>query len=154
MSHNISQLISSTSNARMRLRLLVVSHFIDGKNRTQIATFLKVSRTSVNKWVHTYLHYGLGGLREKKHTGRPKSLNDKQLSQLRSFVIDSAVKSTGGRLQGKDIQEYIATEFGVFYQKSNVYDTLHQLELSWVTTRSKHPKQSIEAQESFKKIPI
>jgi hypothetical protein len=25
--------------------------------------------------------------------------------------------------------------------------------LSWITTRSKHPKQSIEAQETFKKIP-
>nr|WP_201294510.1 IS630 family transposase [Colwellia sp. 20A7] len=152
MTHNLSQLISSTSNARMRLRLLAVSHFIDGKNRTQIATFLKVSRTSVNKWIHTYLHDGLEGLKEKKHTGRPKSLDDKQLSQLKSFVINSAIKPSGGRLQGKDVQEYIATEFGVVYQKSNVYDTLHQLELSWVTTRSKHPKQSIETQETFKKF--
>ncbi|WP_425610157.1 hypothetical protein [Vibrio splendidus] len=25
--------------------------------------------------------------------------------------------------------------------------------MSWITTRSKHPKQSEEAQESFKKIP-
>lgn len=91
MTHNISQLISSTSNARMRLRLLAVSHFIDGKNRTQITTFLKVSRTSVNKWIHTYLNDGLDGLKEKKHTGRPKSLDDKQLSQLKSFVINSAI---------------------------------------------------------------
>ncbi|PTP18423.1 hypothetical protein CWO07_25070, partial [Vibrio splendidus] len=30
---------------------------------------------------------------------------------------------------------------------------LHELNLSWITTRSKHPKQSEEAQESFKKIP-
>jgi DNA-binding transcriptional regulator LsrR (DeoR family) len=31
----------------LRIRLLAVSHFKDGKNRTQIANFLKVSRTSV-----------------------------------------------------------------------------------------------------------
>ena len=154
MSHNISQLITSTNNARMRLRLLAVSHFIDGKSRTQIALFLKVSRTSVNKWIHSYLHEGLDGLKEKKHPGRPKSLNSKQLSLLKKFVIDSAIKPDGGRLQGKDVQAFIAEEFGVFYQKTNVYDTLHQLGLSWITTRSKHPKQSLEAQETFKKIPI
>ncbi|WP_425439330.1 helix-turn-helix domain-containing protein [Pseudoalteromonas denitrificans] len=37
------------------MRLLGVSHFIDGKNRTQIARFLKLSRTSVNKWIKCYL---------------------------------------------------------------------------------------------------
>ncbi len=143
MAHNLSKLMTSTNNARMRLRLLAVSHFIDGKSRTQIAIFLKVSRTSVNKWIHAYLHDGLDGLKEKKHTGRPKSLNSKQLALLKKFVIDSAIKPDGGRLQGKDVQAFIAAEFGVIYQKTNVYDTLHQLELGWITTRSKHPKQSL-----------
>ncbi|WP_443263787.1 hypothetical protein [Vibrio sp. S12_S33] len=32
----------------MRTRLLAISHFVDGKSRTQIAKCLKVSRTSVN----------------------------------------------------------------------------------------------------------
>ena len=36
-------------NGRLRIRLLAVSHFIDGKNRTEIAKFLKISSTSVNK---------------------------------------------------------------------------------------------------------
>ncbi len=59
MSKTLSQIISSTANARLRLRLLAVSHFIDGKNRTQIASYLKVSRTSVNKWIKCYLNNGL-----------------------------------------------------------------------------------------------
>ncbi|SQD79267.1 transposase (fragment) [Moritella yayanosii] len=49
MDHDFYKIITSTSNARMRIRLLAVSHFVDGKNRTEIANFLKVSRTSVNK---------------------------------------------------------------------------------------------------------
>jgi len=65
MDHNFSQLIASTSNARVRIRLLAISHFVDGKNRTEIASFLKVSRTSVNKWVSQYLNEGLEGLIEK-----------------------------------------------------------------------------------------
>ena len=65
MNSDLSKLISTTSNARLRLRLLAVSHFIDGKNRTEIASFLKVSRLSVNKWIKTYLDYGIEALTEK-----------------------------------------------------------------------------------------
>ena len=153
MTQNLSQTIASTKNARLRIRLLAVSHFIDGQNRTQIAKFLKVSRTSVNKWIKAYLDHGIAGLQGKKHTGRHKGLTEMQLIQLKDFVVKTAVKPDGGRLQGKDIQAYIESELGIKYQKSHAYNLLHGLNLSWITTRSKHPKQSIEAQEDFKKIP-
>ncbi|EOU2463402.1 helix-turn-helix domain-containing protein [Vibrio navarrensis] len=57
------------------MRLLALAHFKDGHSRTQIAKFLMVSRTSVNKWVHTFLEEGLEGLKEKPRTGRPPLLN-------------------------------------------------------------------------------
>lgn len=59
MSHDFQKLIQSTSNARMRIRLLAVSHFSDGKSRTEIAKFLKVSRVSAKKEVKAYLDFGL-----------------------------------------------------------------------------------------------
>jgi transposase len=84
--------------------------------------------------------------------GRPKGLTNLQLLQLKNFVTATSIKPDGGRLQGKDVQAYIETEFNVNYQKTNVYHLLHGLNLSWITTRSKHPKQSVQAQEAFKKI--
>ncbi|KZN54311.1 hypothetical protein N482_24545, partial [Pseudoalteromonas luteoviolacea NCIMB 1942] len=63
-----------------------------------------------------------------------------------------AESNDGGRLIGADIQTYISKRFNVNYQLGNVYRLLHSLELSWITTRSKHPKQSKEAQEAFKKV--
>ncbi|WP_435277206.1 helix-turn-helix domain-containing protein [Psychrobium sp. nBUS_13] len=33
-----------------------------------------------------------------------------------------------------------------------MYRLLHQLGFSWITSRSRHPKQSDEVQETFKKI--
>ena len=72
---------------------------------------------------------------------------------MKEFVLSSAIKPDGGRLQGKDVQQYILAEFGLEYKKSNIYNLLHELNLSWITTRSKHPKQSIEAQEDLKKTP-
>lgn len=152
MSSDIHDLINKTQNARMRIRLLAIAHFLEGKNRTEIAQFLKVSRTSVNKWVQSYLDSGIDGLNEKAHTGRPSALNPKQLEEIRQFVIQNALKKDGGRLQGYDIKEFISSKFGVHLQKSRVYQILHELDLSWITTRSMHPKNKEEAQESFKKI--
>ena len=107
----ISKIIASTKNGRLRIRLLAVSHFIDGQSRIQISKYLKVSRTSVNKWVKSYLDQGITGLNGKKHTGRHKSLNKMQLVQLKNFVVTRAVKPDGGRLQGKDVQAYISLKW-------------------------------------------
>lgn len=153
MNHDFSGLINATSNARYRLKLLAVSHFIEGKNRTEIACFLKVSRRSVNIWIKSYLDHGLAGLKAKSPTGRPSKLTPEQLKQVKAYIIDNAIKSEGGRLQGRDVQTFIESQFAVTYQKTNIYQLMHKLNLSWITTRSKHPKQSIEAQASFKKIP-
>jgi transposase len=152
MAHNFSELINATSDARQRLKLLAVSHFIEGKNRTEIASFLKVSRRSVNIWIKAYLDFGLDGLKVKPRSGRPARLTSEQLAQVKSYVVENAIKPQGGRLQGKDVQEYIKDTFSVTYEKTNIYQLLHKLNLSWITTRSKHPKQSVEAQEAFKKI--
>lgn len=78
-------LINSTSNVRLRIRYLAVSHFLEGKSRTEIAQFLKVSRTSVNKWVKAYLDFGLEGLQEKAHTGRPHRLTKQQFEYAYLF---------------------------------------------------------------------
>ncbi|WP_390625245.1 helix-turn-helix domain-containing protein [Vibrio neonatus] len=51
-----------------------------------MAKFLKVSRTSVNKWVQTFLEEGLEGLQEKPRTDRPAFLNVEQREQLSQFL--------------------------------------------------------------------
>jgi hypothetical protein len=49
---------------------------------------------------------------------------------------------------------YIKRKFGVTYCLDNIYRRLNSLRFSWITSRSKHPKQSQEIQECFKKIQI
>jgi len=49
------------TSLQMKIRLLALADFQDGHSRTQITQLLKVSRTSVNKWVNNYLSEGLEG---------------------------------------------------------------------------------------------
>ncbi|EKA7355990.1 helix-turn-helix domain-containing protein [Vibrio vulnificus] len=56
------KLASQQKSIQMKMRLLALAHFKDGHSRTQITKFLNVSRTSVNKWLQTFLKEGLEGL--------------------------------------------------------------------------------------------
>jgi len=141
------------TSLQMKMRLLALAHFQDGHSRTQIAPFLKVSRTSVNKWVSIYLSEGLEGLKEKPRTGRPPFLSAKQKVQLTEFIKEKAETDEGGRRIAADIHAYIEREFNKTYHPDSIYYLLNKLVFSWITSRSRHPKQDKEAQQHFKKIP-
>jgi putative transposase len=117
---------------------MAVELFNDGKSRTEIAKILSVSRRLINEWITKYLSGGVNALALKKSPGRPPQLSLEEKEQLKSCVISHSVKPEGGRLIGSDIQQYIENTFGVSYKLRNVYRLMHELNLSWITSRSKH----------------
>jgi len=145
--------IPYTNNASLKLRYLAVQKFHEGHSRTATAKILNVSRRLVNEWITKYLSGGFDALALKLATGQPSRLTNEQKIQLKEYVLEHAVKEQGGRLMGKDIQKYIHDTFNVKYEIRNIYRIMNQLELVWITSRSKHPKQDLNAQEAFKKIP-
>ena len=152
-SKQLLELSRKEPNARKRMRLLAVSLFFEGNNRAHIARRLNTARASVNKWVSSYLESGLAGLENKPIKGRPAKLNATQLEQLSNYIKQSASSDNGGRLTGEDVHLYIATHLGIEFHPNHIYKLLKQLGFSWITSRSKHPKQSQESQEAFKKVP-
>lgn len=128
-----------------------IKKFHEGHSKASIARTLNVSRRLVNEWIVKYLSNGFDGLALKVATGRPPLLNDRQKTHLKEYIIANAVKKQGGRLMGKDIQKYIQETYLVTYKIRNIYRLMKELNLVWITSRSKHPKQDLEAQETFKK---
>ncbi len=143
--------IPYTNNASLKLRYMSIQKFNEGQSRASIAKNLTVSRRLVNEWIAKYLSNGFDGLELKLATGRPPLLNDRQKTQLKEYIIANAAKKSGGRLMGKDIQKYIQETYLVTYKIRNIYRLMKELNLVWITSRSKHPKQDLEAQENFKK---
>ena len=147
-------LSKQTADARMRLRLLAVAHFLERANRAQLAAITKISRRIVNQWISNYLSQGLSGLESKKSSGRPPRLTDEQAKQLTMMLTEAAKSEAGGRLTGQDIQRYILSEFGISFHLNHVYKILYKLGFSWLSSRSKHPKQDVEVMEAFKRPPL
>ena len=141
---------------------MAVQKFHEGHSRTAIAKTLNASRRLVNEWIKNYLSGGFDALALKLATGKPSRLSNEQKIQLKEYVIAHAVKEQGGRLMGKNIQKYtkiykniqkyIQETFNVNYCVRNIYRLMKELDLIWITSRSKHPKQDLVAQEEFKKI--
>ena len=104
-------LIKTAKTLQMKVRFLALAHFKEGSNRTEIAKSLKVSRTSVNRWVKAFLEEGLNGLVHKPGAGRPSYLTNTQKAQLSLFIKQRASTSQGGRLTGVDIGSYITEHF-------------------------------------------
>ncbi|GIU21793.1 hypothetical protein TUM4445_41270 [Shewanella sp. MBTL60-112-B2] len=137
-----------------RIRLLSVALFLEGNSRTEVALRLKVTRASVNAWVAKYLANGVKGLDAKKNKGRDSYLTAPQKKQLSCYIEELYTSSSGGRLTGDAILKYIQQNFKVDYRTNAIYKLLEQSGFSWITNLSKHPKQSIEAQTAFKKVPV
>lgn len=141
----------SETNARKRIRLLAAAHFDDGANRSQIARMLKVSRRSVNIWIENYLSLDVEGLDTKKQKGRESYMSSQQQSELTTYIDKQSQSDEGGRLTGESIRQYIIQHYGITYHPNAIYKLLHHLGFSWITSRSRHPKQSQAAQDVFKK---
>jgi transposase len=150
---DFTKLAKNETNARRKMRYLALANFKDGLSRTEIASALKVSRTSVNHWVSNFLANGLNALTDLHNPGRPSGLTPKQKEQIGKYIEQYSESNKGGRLQGADIQRYILENFTIDYEISNIYRLLRELNFSWITSRSKHPKQSQHAQDVFKKLP-
>jgi transposase len=151
-SQELKALSNKVKDHRMRLRLLAVSHFKSDKNRAEIARMLNISRRIVNDWVANYLSKGISGLESKSSTGRPSYLTEQEKQTLRLYIKTQSQSDMGGRLNGESIRTYINANFDVDYHPNAIYKLLKSIGFSWITSRSRHPKQSEEVQETFKKI--
>ena len=149
---NLTTLIAQETNGRMRIRLLALLHIKEGADRAQAAKYLKVSRKAVNDWARKFFNNGLEGLNEKTRSGRRSKLTQNQLLELKEYVQSHSIKESGGRLNAAALVSVINDKFEIKYSRTNVYRLLHALNFSWITSRSRHPKQSQEIQEDFKKI--
>lgn len=125
-----------------------------GENRTNIAIRLNIARSSVNKWVSDYLENGLQGLENKPISGRPSKLTAEQLQQLSNYIKKASVSDDGGRLTSEDIVRYILDEFSIHYSPNHIYKLLKLLGFSWITSRSRHPKQCVQSQEFLKNFRL
>ncbi len=126
---------------RIRLQAVVLAH--QGQTAAQIAKLLGYSHRAVQQWVRRYNAEGVDGLADRERSGRPTKLKASQEKKLYKWLETGPKPKDGLRAwRGKDIQQYLAREFGVEYSLDGVYKLLHRLGYTNPTPRTRTRKAS------------
>ena len=147
---NFQKMARTESCPRVRERLLGICNLMIGKNRIEAAKAVGRNPEWLRSWVLRYDNGGYENLFDKPKPGQPKYLNDDQEKKLVKDILLLQEKRNGGRLTWREIGQHIQEEYGVDYKSSSIYDLLERLGMSWVSSRSRHPKADEQKQKTFK----
>ena len=130
-------------------------HYIQEKmGYVKVAKIMKYSKQTIIEWVKTFNEGGIDLLLViRSGRGRkPRIGNKDEDKELFSQAVMSLQKErSGGRIIGQEIVDMIKEKYNKSYTLSGVYKVLKRMGLSWVSSRSIHPKANLKQQESFKK---
>lgn len=143
-------LFKQRGQQRHGIRLLALWKIQSGLSETAVCGLIGKTHKTIKKWRQLYEHGGLEALLSIR-PGRGKKSRISHLNNLKEDIESLQNQRSGGRIKCQDIVELVAQKYDIQYSRSGMYHVLHRLGFSWITSRSKHPKRDIQAQENFKK---
>ena len=69
-------------------RLLAIALILEGHSRAEAARLNGMDRQTLRDWVHRYNAEGVSGLRSRLSPGRPCALNEAQMEERRTMVLE------------------------------------------------------------------
>jgi len=122
----------SQNNLRLWKRVKAILMYLNQRTPKEVADLLDAGLKSIYRWLSGYNTYGVDGLLEGKHPGRPSLLRKEQLEALED-IMDSgpvAYGLTTGIWTCPTVRYVIEEEFGVRYHHDHVRKILHELGFS------------------------
>jgi transposase len=149
----LREIAVKTEDGDVVRRLLGIALLLDGWSRREAATASGMDRQTLCDWVHRYNAADVAGLATGRRSGRPPTLSEAQMAELKELVINGPDPAKDGVVRWRcvDLQAKITEHFSVTLHKRSVSKLLRKLDLTRLQPRPHHPKKDAQAQESFKK---
>ena len=112
---------------------------------------VKVHWQTVQSWLRGFRNNGFEGLFESQRSGAPRKLNTIQESAIFDKINELSASKTGGYITGKELHNMLIEQYNTKCALRTVYNAMHRLGFSWITSRSMHPKSNKETQNAYKK---
>jgi transposase len=137
-------------------RLLALALVMDGHTRTEAAERSGMERQTLRDWVHRYNAEGIEGLRSSPVPGKPSSLNDARMAELKATVLKGPDPEKHGVVRWRciDLRVEVARRFTVEVTERTIGKWLRKLDLTRLQPRPFHPKKDEAAQAAFKKTSL
>ena len=137
-------------------RLLALAFVLDGHTRTEAADQAGMDRQTLRDWVHRYNAEGIAGLKSGHGPGKPASLNQEQLAELKAIVLKGPDPEKHGVVRWRcvDLRAEVARRYSVEVSKRTVGRWLRKMKLTRLQPRPFHPKKDDAAQAAYKKTSL
>ena len=149
--HEFLLLMKKEPHPRNKFRLLAMHHLQQGKDLKGVADIVQAHWKTVQSWLRRFRESGFSGLFESPRSGAPQKITADAENWLEEKVKALSEARTGGYITGQQLQHLLAEQYGINCTLKTVYNTLHRLNFSWITSRSMHPKADPAIQEAYKK---
>lgn len=148
----LRRLVRKEKDAEQRDRYRVALLAIEGRDANHIADATGRSRRFAQRWAYAYRDGGIDAIAPKPRPGRAHFLNEKQREAVAERVRAGATAADSKTvLRGKDLQDWIDSQFGKFYSLSGIYNLLHSMGFELLSPRPRHPKQDPKKAKQFRK---
>ena len=146
-------LAGRVKDANQARRLLAIAAVLDGMDREEAACIGGMDRQTLRDWAHRYNADGVTGLSSRCSPGRPGALNEAQMAELRSMVLEGPdlERNKVVRWRCADLRAEIAARWSITLTTGTVGRLLRKLRMTRLQPRPYHPKKDAAAQEAFKK---
>ncbi|WP_375358982.1 helix-turn-helix domain-containing protein [Candidatus Tisiphia endosymbiont of Neophilaenus lineatus] len=126
-------------------------HLQLGKSFKAISEIVKSHWKTVQSSLRRFRNHGFEGLFESQRSGAPRKINSIQESTIFDKINTLSESKTGGYITGKELHIMLVEEYGAKCALKTVYNTMHRLGFSWITSHSMRPKSNQETQNRYKK---
>jgi len=149
----LRRLAKTASTVSQGRRLLSLAAVIDGMSRGDAARIGGMDRQTLRDWAHRFNLLGPDGLLDNWTKGPASRLTLAQQQELAGVVEAGPDREKDGVVRWRriDLKHVIKDRFGVDYHERHVGTLLQRLGFSHISARPRHPAQSGEIVEAYKK---
>lgn len=141
-------------NSKNKIRLLAMAHLKEGRGLQATGKILKIHWKTIQTWLQNFRKAGIKGLYIKNTRYKAPKITNEIKDWIAEFMEKLYSDEVGGSITGKQLLVIVKDHFNVECCLQTIYNTLHSLNLSWISCRSKHPKSNLEVQELYKKTLV
>ena len=146
-------LSSRCSDGAQVRRILALAMVLEGRSRSEAAKLNGMERQTLRDWVHRYNAAGVEGLKSRRAPGRAPALSELQRAELLELVLEGPDPQIHGVVRWRcvDLKAEVARRFSIEVHENTIGRWLHELGLTRLQPRPRHPQKPPEAEAAFKK---
>lgn len=130
----IKRLLNTNDAYMVGIRLYLVYLVALGHSSRKLSELHNISFKQITNWVHRFEKEGIEGLKDKKGRGRRSALSNEQLERIKELILKEKPANHGYQAEkwtGPLLAEWIKKEYGLVYQKAQVYNLLGKVGIAF-----------------------